>query len=367
MRTRPSRLESYLLVHVLTAVAGALAIIGSIVMLINFVEISRTIGVRSKEAGLFDVFSLTLLESPSTILVMMPFAFLFGVLAAYVNLNRRSELVALRAAGVSAWRFIAPAAVAAAVVGVITVVALNPIASAMNERYQRLQTKLLEGYLSDQPKAIWLRQGDGRTQIIIRADAREGPGVLLKRVSMYVYRLDPNGALLFSRRIDADTARLSKHAWTLTNARDGRPGQQAIRAPTMTVPSNLNPRTAVERFVSPAAIPFWSLPSIIARTEKAGFSAVGYRLQFDQLLAVPLLYAAMTMLAAAFSLRLIRLGGLAGLAGAAVALGFVFFFLNQFMLALGKAGVVPPLLAAWVPPLLALLAAVTLLSYTEDG
>jgi len=123
----------------------------------------------------------------------------------------------------------------------------------------------------------------------------------------------------------------------------------------------------VERFVSPAAIPFWSLHSIIGRTERAGFSATGYRLQLDQLLAVPVLYAAMSLLAAAFSLRLVRLGGLAGLAGAAVALGFVFFFLNQFMLALGKADVIPPFLAAWFPPLLALMAGVTLLSYTEDG
>lgn len=367
MRTRPTRLERYILIHTVSAVAGALGIIGAIVVLINFVELSRTIGIRSKDAGLFDVFNLTLLESPSTILVLLPFAFLFGVLAAYVNLNRRSELVAMRAAGVSAWRFIAPAAAAAAVIGVVTVVALNPAASAMNERYQHMQAKLLEGYLSDQPKAIWLRQGDGRTQVIIRAQSREGPGVVLKKVSMFVYALDPRGALRFSRRIDAATARLGRREWRLTDVRDGRPGQQAIRSDALTLPSNLSRRTAMERFVSPAAIPFWSLPSIIWRTERAGFSATGYRLQFDQLLAVPVLYAAMSLLAAAFSLRLIRLGGLAGLAGVAVALGFVFFFLNQFMLALGKADVIPPFLAAWIPPLLALLVGLTLLSYTEDG
>ena len=79
------------------------------------------------------------------------------------------------------------------------------------------------------------------------------------------------------------------------------------------------------------------------------------------------MYAAMSVLAAAFSLRLLRLGGLAALGGAAVTLGFVFFFLSQLCGALGKAEVIPPALAAWAPPTLALLAGLTLLLYTEDG
>jgi lipopolysaccharide export system permease protein len=90
-------------------------------------------------------------------------------------------------------------------------------------------------------------------------------------------------------------------------------------------------------------------------------------LAFQQLLAAPLLYTAMAILAAAFSLRLIRLGGLAGLAGAGVALGFGFFFFNAVCGALGRAAVIPTALAAWTPPLIALLSGLTLLCYAEDG
>ena len=77
--------------------------------------------------------------------------------------------------------------------------------------------------------------------------------------------------------------------------------------------------------------------------------------------------AAMAILGAAFSLRLMRLGGLAMLAASGVGLGFVLFFFNQFCGALGRADVIPPILAAWSPPVLALLSAFTLLCYTEDG
>jgi lipopolysaccharide export system permease protein len=75
----------------------------------------------------------------------------------------------------------------------------------------------------------------------------------------------------------------------------------------------------------------------------------------------------MSVLAAAFSLRLMRLGGLPALAGSGVVLGFAFFFFNQMCIALGRAEIIPAMLAAWTPPLLALLSGLTLLCYTEDG
>ena len=367
MPIKLGQIERYVLVRTLMGVSMALAVISAIILLSSFVELSRSVGVRAKDASALAMFVLALLESPTTILILLPFAFLFGVLGAFVNLNRRSELIAMRAAGVSAWRFIFPAAGAAVLLGIVTVVALNPVASAMNDQFQKLQAKLMEGYLDDKPKAIWIRQGDKQRQVIIRAASNEGPGLHLKGVSLFIYTLDADGSLRFSRRIDADEATLKQGQWLLVRAKEGEPGEQARTFEAVTVPSTLNERTALERFSSPAAIPFWGLPGVIARTERAGFSATSYRLQFQQLLATPLMFAAMSILAAAFSLRLLRLGGLAGLAGSGVALGFVFFFLNQLCNALGKGDVIPAIVAAWTPPVLAILAGLTLLCYTEDG
>jgi lipopolysaccharide export system permease protein len=361
------QIERYVLVRSLWGVAMALAVISTIIFLSDFVELSRTVGVRAKEISAAEVFGLASLQSPTVILKLLPFAFLFGVLGAFVNLNRRSELIAMRAAGVSAWRFIFPAVGAAVVIGIITILALNPIASAMSDRFQKLEGKLMEGYLDDKPKAIWIRQGDKRRQIIIHALSNEGPGIHLKDISLFIYDLDPDGSLRFSRRIDAREATLQHGQWMLTKAKEGQPGEQARTFDAISVPSTLNERTALERFSSPAAIPFWELSGVIKRTERAGFSATPYRLQLQQLLATPLMFAAMSVLAAAFSLRLLRLGGLASLAGSGVALGFVFFFMNQLCNALGNGDVIPAVVAAWTPPTLALLAGFTLLCYTEDG
>ena len=363
-----TRIEIYVLTRTLIGVFGALGVLASIVLLIDFVELSRTVGTnRFHEVSLGDIVTLTVLGAPSKLIQLLPFAFLFGVLAAYVNMNRRSELVALRAAGVSAWRFIFPAAGAAMVVGVITILLLNPIASASDAAFTRLRDSLtsVPGQAAD--TALWLRQSDRRTQIIIRAYSMGGEGVRLRHVTLFVYRLDPHDGPQFVRRIEAGRAQLQNRQWLLTGVKEAGPGGQALNIPAVTIASTLDERTALQHFASAQDAPFWSLPFIIARTERAGFSANLYRMQFDTLLATPVMFAGMSVLAAAFSLRLLRLGGLAGFAGSGVGLGFILFFFNQFCGALGKAEVIPPFLAAWAPPLIALLGGFTLLCYTEDG
>ena len=190
---------------------------------------------------------------------------------------------------------------------------------------------------------------------------------MLNGVSMFVYSIDEKGGLRFSRRIEADEGRLMPGYWQLTGVREAAPGAAAVRSESLTIPSTLEEEDAIERFSSPDAIAFWRLPATIRWTEEAGFSALSYRLRLQQLLATPLLFAAMSVLAAAFSLRLMRLGGLARLAASGVALGFLFFFFNQLCGALGKSELIAPAAAAWAPPLLALLSGLTLLCYTEDG
>ncbi|MFV4733702.1 LptF/LptG family permease, partial [Mycobacterium tuberculosis] len=111
-----------------------------------------------------------------------------------------------RAAGLSAWGFVTPAAVAAALVGVLTVVALNPIASDLSGQFERVKAEMLEGKNGASSKIIWLRQGDKRHQIIIRAKSNEAPGVHLRGVTMFINNVLPDGRLQFVNRIEASDA-----------------------------------------------------------------------------------------------------------------------------------------------------------------
>ncbi len=362
------RIERYVVGYTFLGMIAALAVISSVVLLIQFVELTSQVGTRA-DVGANSIFQLTLLRVPSLIQILLPFCFLFGGIGAFVALNRRSELVAMRAAGVSAWRFILPSALGAFVLGMFAVGALNPLASALNAQFEIQRARLMENYLGDQPRDIWLRQGDDTSQIVIHAKARDIKKglVTLRGVSLFIYEKNAKGAPEFRRRLEAGEATLMPGFWRLKDVREATAGDASIRSEILSIRSTLDQEAALERLASPEAIAFWRLPRAIQLTEQAGFSAAGSRLRFQQLLATPMLFAAMAILAAAFSMRLTRLGGLAGLAGAGVALGFILFFFNQFSGALAKADIIPLFAAAWAPAVVALLAGVSLLCYTEDG
>ena len=364
---RIGRIERYVLIQLARSLAMALAVIAALVMLIDFVEISRGLG-SDTDLSAARIVGLVMLKSPAVIVQLLPFVFLFGTLGAFVGLNRRSELVAMRAAGVSAWRFVLPAAAFALFAGVVTVTAIGPLAASGDGLFQRERARISGSVRgADVQEAIWLREGDDQRQMIIRAGRQDRANARLLDVNFFIYTTGPNGRRTFSERIDAQSAALSAGRWRLQDATGATVGQRAVTYSTLDLPSSLADEEAFERFARPQSTPFWSLPNQIRRIENAGFSSTAYRLRFQQLLATPLVFAAMSILAAAFSLRLMRLGDMARMSVAAVVLGFAFFFLNQFSSAMGSAEVVAPFVAAWLPPVLTALAAFTLLFYTEDG
>ena len=363
-----TRIQIYVLKRVLASVFVVLLLITAGELLVDFVSVSRDVGSRV-DIGPAQVGRLTLMSAPAVLLVLLPFVFLFGVLAAYVALNRRSELIAMRAAGISAWRFIAPAAFAAFVCGILSTTLVEPAASALNARYEAERADLMKDYLAgSSPKEIWLRQGQGREQVVIHAKSRgAGDDTALKGVSAFFYKVDDQGVPQFERRVEAAEARFIKGSLLLTNVSSARPGGFVEHSDSLTLPSDVRDPAGLLRAANADQVSFWDLPGTIHRAREAGLTSTAYQIQLQQLFATPVLYAAMAVLAAAFSLRLIRLGGLAGLAGAGIALGFTFFFFNAVCGALGRSGIIPTYAAAWAPPILALLSGLSLLCYTEDG
>ena len=340
--------------------------LATLIFLIDFIEVSRTIGERS-DINFIQVLGLTALKSPNVILTLVPFMVMYGVQLAFVMLNRKSELVAMRAAGLSAWRFIRPAVLAALAIGVINVLVLNPVAASLANRFEQKRAELTEAKSQEtQPGQKFIRQGDGHTQVVIHFKERTAEKQL-KGVSLWVFGMEPSGQAIFKKRIEAESAELKKGFWQLTKAREAGPGETARAYERLSIPSPLDAHAAFRKVQPAQTVPFWILPKKIYDTKSAGFSATPYTLQFFSLMAQPFLLAGMACLGAAFSLQLMRLGGLARQIGTGIVMGFVFFSLNALCNSLGKADVVPAVLAAFTPPILVILAGVSLITYREDG
>jgi lipopolysaccharide export system permease protein len=136
---------------------------------------------------------------------------------------------------------------------------------------------------------------------------------------------------------------------------------------TIDLPTDLTVARVQESFASPDTLSFWTLPDFIALLDRSGFSSIRHRLHFQSLLAQPLLCATMALVAAGFSMRPARRGGVAQMIASGVATGFALFVVSKIAEEFGQTGALPVALAAWAPAVSGMMVAIALLLHTEDG
>lgn len=360
----------YVAFRFLGMVLRVLAIFFAILMMIDAIDqLRRSSG---SDLGLLQALELSAMNVPTTLYLILPLVVMLAAIAMFLALARSSELVVVRAAGQSGLRFLATPVLMAVLMGAFAVGVLNPLVAATSKRYDELWAqKANEGerVLSVSDEGLWLRQGDGTGQTVIHAARATGDGTTLFFASFFRFGLDG----LPVERIEARQATLEPGHWVLTGVKrwdlTAANPEVASDQPTEAIrlPSDLTAQGIREGFGTPSSIPFWSLPDYIGGLEKAGFTARQYQVWFQMELASPLLFAAMVLLAAGFTMRHARFGQTGKMVLLALLGGFAIFFLRSFAQVLGENGQIPVALAAWSPPLVAMLSSLGLLLHLEDG
>lgn len=360
-----SRLGRYVFSRVLAGILVALIAVLASILTIDLVEQMRTVGTRT-DLTLLEAFRLTLLKTPMLVEQTLPFVVLAGVMMAVIGLNRSSELVAMRAAGVSAWRFLTPSAFAGILLGVITVTALNPLGAHLFRIFEAEKEGALSHTAEPREAGVWIRQGNEDGQIVIHAEEVDASGATLRQATFMFFEQQQD-ALRFTRRIRAETAELRPGFWQLTNLVEAVPGGRPVRSTHLAIPTTLDATEMIDRFVTPASLSFWQLPPFILEARQAGFAPTRYELKWQSLLAYPLLLAAMAGLGAAFSLQLQRLGNLARWGAVGVGTGLFLFFYSQLAGAFAMTQAVPAAVAAWSAPFAGIFIALSIVAFMEDG
>jgi lipopolysaccharide export system permease protein len=332
--------------------------------MIDFIEMMRrTSDVKGVSAAL--VARISLYRVPYLTERILPFAVMVAAMYSYLNLTRRLELVVARSAGISAWQFLWPAIAIALLVGALSTVLYNPLSASLRETSVRLEGQLMRGNLSlnEVGNGFWVRQRTTEGHAIINADVSNRQGIELTGVT--VFRLDPFDRFL--ERIEAATAVLESGYWRLKQARVYGPDGLTADEPIYDLKTNLTPREARESFATPDTVSFWQLSAYINLAEGAGLAAAGYRVQYYRLLTQPFYLVGMVLLAASVSLRSFRFGGVQKMVLGGVVVGFLLYVLSKVTGDLSKAGLMSPLTAALLPPLVGGLTGLMLLLYQEDG
>jgi lipopolysaccharide export system permease protein len=353
------------------AVAGMMAGLTGLIGLFDLIELLRRSATKA-DATFGLVIEIAVLRLPWIAMQILPFAVLLGGIMAFWRLTRSSELVVARASGVSAWQFLAAPLLCAMALGAFATAVVSPVSAVMRARAEALDNTYLRtggGPMALNGGQLWLRQSDaaltpqGVAILHARTVTLRAGELGAKDVS--IFRLNAEDRLL--ERVEATAATLGQGEWLLDNARTILPGRLPSPPRPMTLPTNRTVARVQESFAPPDTLSVWALPGFISLLDRSGFSSIRHRLQFQTLLALPLLAGTMTLLAAGFSMRPARRGGVAKMIGSGVAAGFALFLISKVAEEFGQSGALPTVLAAWAPAASGLMLAVALLLHLEDG
>jgi lipopolysaccharide export system permease protein len=304
----------------------------------------------------------TTLRTPQIIARFLPFAALLATLITFVTLNQNSEIISMKAAGISAHQILAPLVVASLGVGIVSFV--------FNERVVARATATLSAWQDasygpiPQDRGIvqnvWVRDGDD----LIHASAASGRGARAALTNVAIYDRDGGRLIAIIKGVRAVQA---AGGWRLANATrfDVTKGT-TTQLPAFDFARGVAPDRFTLSNVDPGSKSILQLRAAIEDLDAAGRPTGPLRAGLWHKLSGPLSAVLMPLLAAVAAFGLARSGHLFIRAVIGMALGFAYFVADNFALAMGNLGAYPPLLAAWSPFLLFLLIGETVLIRTEE-
>ena len=311
------------------------------------------------EAELWQYVSLRV---PMLISRFLPFSLLLGALITFTSLNQHSEVIAMKAAGISAHQILAPLIVASLFVAgaafafneLVVTKATRTVTAWDDNDYRPLPPE--SGILSN----VWLMAGDDLVRV--RHAAGFGPDVHAERITIYERE---NNRLV--RIVDVDRADPDGGAWLLKGVRIYDSRMSLVRqVPAMRGLEGVEPAQIKLAKVDPEERNFFALREAIAEMRAAGRPTSEAEAGLWHKVSGPLSSLLMPLLAAVAAFGLARSGNVLLRATIGMALGFSYFVADNFAIAMGNVGAYPPLMAAWAPFFLFLLIGETVLVRSEE-
>ena len=357
-------LARYFGMRFLGAMLAAFAGVFALIALIDYIELMRRHSDVANVSALL-VAKTSFYRVPQVAERIMPFCVLIGAMSCYPAF-RAGRTRGRARSGISAWQFVTPAIIISASLRRVRHRDLQPDRRIMYERSKHLEAEISGEHqpgLQSTSGGFWLRQVGANGGSIINAASSRNQGIGLDTVLAFTF--DPSSKFL--ERIEAKSATLEKGHWRLEDVRIYSRIAPPSERDTYLLSTNLTPEQVRESFSTPETVPFWQLPLYIDMAEHANLSAAGYRLQYQKLLSRPFMLAAMVLLAAAFSLRFFRFGGVQKMVLGGVTSGFLLYVISKVTDDLSKAELMYPVAAAWLPVMLGGLTGFVALLYSEDG
>jgi LPS export ABC transporter permease LptG/LPS export ABC transporter permease LptF len=296
--------------------------------------------------------------APSMIYTITPLAVLIAVLVTFGVFNRNSEIVAMKATGISLYRLAIPVVSIAAILALGLFVFDDYYLPAANRRQEFLRSTIKgrppQTFLHPEEKWIFGQSGQGEPAHIFYYQFFDRDDDAFANLS--VFEFDPTTFAL-SRRIFASRAVWddTSRSWQFQNGwmRDVNGNKREYREFKSTTFSEIreDPGYFKKENLQSQEMNFQQLRTYIRDLRQSGFDTMRLRVALWHKLAYPLIAVIMAMLAIPFALSMGRRGSLTGIA-VAIAVALAYWVVDGLFGAMGNVNYLPAALAAWSPDIL---------------
>jgi lipopolysaccharide export system permease protein len=336
-RTMSLYMGKMFLVRTFAILAGLVLILQSLDLLSESAKILAYDGNSDAE-----VLRYVGLRTPQIIATFLPFAVLLGTILALSQLNQNSEVIAMKASGLSAHQVLAPL-----------------LLTATLEQWKKVDYGPLPVDRGDRSN-VWVK--DGNNLIVVDQIRGKGDAAQLYNVTVYERSGQSLRSILTAKRGARDG-----RGWRVEGVQrfDVTAGTIAS-LPPMRIADGVRPDQFTLSHINADGLSFSALREVVDDLKLAGRPTKALEGSLWHKLSGPLSSVLMPLLGAVAAFGIARSGKLFVRAVIGMALGFLYFVADNFALAMGNLGAYPPFLAAWAPFLLFLMIGEAVLLRTEE-
>jgi len=302
----------------------------------------------SNHVGLLTAAEYFLFQVPVVAYRLVPILAMLAAILAISSLSRESEVVAMRAAGVSLYRIVWPILQAGLGITLLLFLLGEMVIPQFHHHADLMKKTRIRHEAANEElrtRNIWLR-GDGGRIYYARRFVPES--ATLEGVTWFDF--DPSFRMV--SRTDAQRMVWKEGRWRIENSverrflTNGEVEVKRVAVVTRTFPEGLKAFRRMKK--RPGDMNLVELRRYIRRTAGEGGDVVKLRADLHAKLAQPFSAVILTLLAIPFSIHRPRSGGAGRSMALGLALALAYWFLLQIGLSLGHAGKLPPMVAAWI-------------------
>jgi LPS export ABC transporter permease LptG len=297
--------------------------------------------------------------TPSMVYQITPLSVLIAVLVTFGALNRNSELIAMKATGISVYRLVIPVFVISAILA-CGLFAFDQYYLPQANRKQEALRNIIKGKpaqttLNPDQKWIFGQQDTGEPERIFYYQFFAPDENAFANISLFEF--DPK-TFAMTKRIFATRAVWNddEHTWIFQNGWE-RSMQGASVTDFHEFTSAAFPEIREEpgyfkkENLQSQEMNFGQLQRYIGDLRQSGFDTVRLKVQLYHKLAYPLITVVMAVLAIPFALSMGRRGSLTGIV-VAIGVALTYILVAGLFDAMGNVNFLPSAVAAWSPDIL---------------